>query len=296
MKAKILLSRTICLLVFSIATSSLGQQTEQNKQPITPSVSIQQVPGPSTPPQPKVIEQKPGPAITVSKPLELDKATVWSLFGNGATNPDTNFLGTVDNRPLSIKTFGKERIRVAPDGRIYLRSLTLLGRENGTVPYLKFDESGYSNLQIKNDRPNRLTIEVVPPSKDILLRVKGWLAADSLSADSITVGNTRIERDRIVLPDGSSQFRAPLDGKDGAKGEKGDLGPQGPPGIQGPPGPAVRTFAICKDSAAFACDCGLATRIALNSGVRVYATADSGSCSAAGTDTLPGWACVCKPK
>lgn len=74
MKAKILLSRTICLLVFSIATSSLGQQTEQNKQPITPSVSIQQVPGPSTPPQPKVIEQKPGPAITVSKPLELDKA------------------------------------------------------------------------------------------------------------------------------------------------------------------------------------------------------------------------------
>src|SRR5215217_2673117 len=42
----------------------------------------------------------------------------WELIGNGNTNPANNFLGTLDNQPLVIKTNGTEAMRIARDGNV----------------------------------------------------------------------------------------------------------------------------------------------------------------------------------
>jgi hypothetical protein len=42
----------------------------------------------------------------------------WLLTGNAGTNPNVDFLGTKDNRPLVLKTVGLERLRVGTNGDI----------------------------------------------------------------------------------------------------------------------------------------------------------------------------------
>lgn len=42
----------------------------------------------------------------------------WSLIGNSGTDPNTNFIGTTDNQPLSIKTHKKEAIRIDTNGKV----------------------------------------------------------------------------------------------------------------------------------------------------------------------------------
>ena len=46
--------------------------------------------------------------------------TTWELTGNPGTNPTANFLGTTDNRPLVIKSNGKEVLRLTPDGHVLI--------------------------------------------------------------------------------------------------------------------------------------------------------------------------------
>jgi hypothetical protein len=48
----------------------------------------------------------------------------WNLKGNGGTNPATDFLGTTDNRPLVIKTQGKEALRIDPSGCVGIGTST----------------------------------------------------------------------------------------------------------------------------------------------------------------------------
>ncbi|MEZ4910782.1 MAG: FISUMP domain-containing protein [Saprospiraceae bacterium] len=42
----------------------------------------------------------------------------WSMNGNAGTNPSTNFLGTIDNQALSIKTNDIDRIRISNEGKV----------------------------------------------------------------------------------------------------------------------------------------------------------------------------------
>jgi len=42
----------------------------------------------------------------------------WNLTGNVGTNPSTNFLGTTDNRPLVVRTFNAERMRIDGAGNV----------------------------------------------------------------------------------------------------------------------------------------------------------------------------------
>jgi hypothetical protein len=42
----------------------------------------------------------------------------WELTGNAGTDPTADFVGTTDNQPLVIKTFGTERLRVDTSGRV----------------------------------------------------------------------------------------------------------------------------------------------------------------------------------
>lgn len=47
---------------------------------------------------------------------ELVASSGWNTTGNSGTNAAANFLGTIDNRSLSIRTFNTERIRVDSSG------------------------------------------------------------------------------------------------------------------------------------------------------------------------------------
>jgi len=42
----------------------------------------------------------------------------WSLTGNSGTNPNNNFLGTIDNQPLVIRTSNTERVRIDTNGNV----------------------------------------------------------------------------------------------------------------------------------------------------------------------------------
>ena len=57
-----------------------------------------------------------------TKWIRLSSATSttggWSLSGNSGTNPDSDFIGTNDNKPLVVKTNGTEKIRVNSDGNV----------------------------------------------------------------------------------------------------------------------------------------------------------------------------------
>jgi hypothetical protein len=46
----------------------------------------------------------------------FSNAQSWTLTGNSATNPSTNFLGTKDNKALVFKTNNTERIRINSTG------------------------------------------------------------------------------------------------------------------------------------------------------------------------------------
>lgn len=48
---------------------------------------------------------------------------IWLLNGNSGTNPDNNFLGTIDEKDLSIRTQGIERMRITKDGKIGIKTI-----------------------------------------------------------------------------------------------------------------------------------------------------------------------------
>ncbi|MCS6837575.1 MAG: hypothetical protein NZ480_01895 [Bdellovibrionaceae bacterium] len=51
-------------------------------------------------------------------PTALVGVNSWSISGNSGTNPTSNFLGTIDNQPLIIRTFNIERMRISSSGNV----------------------------------------------------------------------------------------------------------------------------------------------------------------------------------
>lgn len=47
------------------------------------------------------------------------QAQSWNLTGNSGTNPASDFIGTIDNTDLVIKTTGLERMRIKGNGTVY---------------------------------------------------------------------------------------------------------------------------------------------------------------------------------
>ncbi len=63
----------------------------------------------------------------------------WSLAGNSGTNPNNDFIGTVDNQPIVFRVNGTERMKLMDDGRLEisgsgldpLNSNTFIGKRAG---------------------------------------------------------------------------------------------------------------------------------------------------------------------
>lgn len=55
--------------------------------------------------------------------LQTVKSQNWTLTGNSGTNVNNNFIGTIDNNDLSIKTNNIERIKVGQGNMIFRTSL-----------------------------------------------------------------------------------------------------------------------------------------------------------------------------
>ncbi|MDR2235910.1 MAG: hypothetical protein LBE92_07280 [Chryseobacterium sp.] len=55
-------------------------------------------------------------AIALS--FSYTQAQTWNLTGNAGTTPGTDFLGTTDNQPLTLRTNNTNRIQITPEGRI----------------------------------------------------------------------------------------------------------------------------------------------------------------------------------
>jgi hypothetical protein len=69
----------------------------------------------------------------------------WDLVGNKGTNPTRNFLGTIDNQPLAIRTNNTEKIRVSPTGNVGI------GTTNPTRTLEIAASSGSTELVIRDN-------------------------------------------------------------------------------------------------------------------------------------------------
>lgn len=72
--------------------------------------------------------------------------TGWSLTGNGATNPATNFIGTLDAQPFIIRTNNSERIRVLSSGNVGIGTSSPTARFHvvGTLSKMACDSFNFS--------------------------------------------------------------------------------------------------------------------------------------------------------
>lgn len=66
-------------------------------------------------------------AVTASS---LKANAQWKLTGNAATNPNTNFLGTTDAKPLVLRTNNVERMRILQGGKVGIGTKTPSARLN----------------------------------------------------------------------------------------------------------------------------------------------------------------------
>lgn len=66
----------------------------------------------------KIIMKKTIVLLTVLSGLFVNAQSSWSLTGNSGTNSNTNFLGTMDNQDLVLKTNNIERARISKNGAV----------------------------------------------------------------------------------------------------------------------------------------------------------------------------------
>lgn len=73
--------------------------------------------------------------------------TVWSLTGNGGTNPSTNFIGTTDEQGLAFRTNNSSRMYISADGNVGIGTTDV-----ATGDFKLYVETGIRTRKIKVDQ------------------------------------------------------------------------------------------------------------------------------------------------
>ena len=93
----------------------------------------------------------------------ITQGTAWGLSGNTGTNGTSNYLGTTDNQPLVIKTFGAERMRIASSGLVGIGEndpgniLHVTGTTTGQGITIE-NTAGAATLRLSNNATEQYTI------------------------------------------------------------------------------------------------------------------------------------------
>ena len=75
----------------------------------------------------------------------------WSLFGNGAADSATHFLGTTNSQPLIVKTNGSERMRLTSNGYLGIgTSIPLALLSVGARSQFRVDSVGHATASSLN--------------------------------------------------------------------------------------------------------------------------------------------------
>lgn len=136
------------------------------------------------------------------KIADLSEASAnWSLTGNSGTDSTLNFIGTIDGKPLVMKTSNNERMRISSDGKIGIgtNAPTATLDVNGSVKFenLAADTSILQVLVLANDgsvlkRTISSTVfqNAIRAINGIQAQALSLKAASSTTADTVTVTNT----------------------------------------------------------------------------------------------------------
>ena len=147
------------------------------------------------------------------KIADLSEATSnWSLTGNTGTDSTLNFIGTVDGKPLVMKTSNAERMRINSNGFIGIGTNTPTANldVNGTVKLenLATDSTNLQVLVLANDgsvykRTVSSTVfqNAIRAINDIQAQTLSLTAAASTGTDTVAVTNTAADSTiAITLP------------------------------------------------------------------------------------------------
>jgi hypothetical protein len=116
-------------------------------------------------------------------------AAGWQLTGNSNTNPTTQFLGTLDNMPLILKTNNNEAFRITSDGKIGIGT---------SLPNASLDIKG--NLKIDSVQLGSINDSILVQGADKVIKK----IPTSLLTSSV---QKRIE---VVATNGQVVFTTPL--------------------------------------------------------------------------------------
>ena len=136
----------------------------------------------------------------------------WRLTGNLGTNPNTNFIGTIDNQDWVVKTNNTERMRVMADGKVgigLVNPTEKLELQNGGIRINGFYGIGFNDQSFANSTPNgnegaKIYFDntvTVNPNKDYLVIEKK--DGSSVNPDGGIVftnrGNDGISRPSMII-------------------------------------------------------------------------------------------------
>jgi len=96
-----------------------------------------------------VAENTPSQAPLLSSQNGKAVLPFWATGGNANTNPSSHFLGTLDNKPLVLRTNGAEALRVTTDGRVGIGT----ANPQRILHVVNTDSPGGAEMMVEETRP-----------------------------------------------------------------------------------------------------------------------------------------------
>src|SRR5215831_1256499 len=128
--------------------------------------------------------------------------TNWSITGNSATSPGTNFIGTTDSKDVVVKTNGTEAVRVSKSQSVGIgtsapaATLDILPKTNAALQIEPFGSAAGNTGELR-------MAELVANG----LQYVGFKASDNISNNVIwTLPNADGAKDQVLTTDGSGNL------------------------------------------------------------------------------------------